>query len=426
MPKHNIIVTADIQEIATYTITINPITNGTITANKTTEINANEVITLTTTVVDGYTLTALVVDGIDVTDEIVNNEYAFSMPAHDVTVDATIAVTTYNVLIDNEITNGTVTASKATGILPNETVTLTMTPTDGYVLQSLIIDGTNVFNLLTGNQYIITVTNHDVTVDATFVLNSFNVIIDPNITNGTVTADKTTGVASGEVVILTITANTGYKLQSLYINGNDITGYNGFYMPPSDVNITAIFEEQGAATILVSSGVQTGDLINFSATLTAVTVNWRVYGFADTNSDGNADKVVIFSTAPMGGVSLYGVGGYNNAFTQIDTGCANAIATTTLEGCAVRGIRNTEYNYLKSYISIGTAFWIGDQGMYYVSNAQGISYVDTSGNIQICPLVLSGGYVQQYGYYLVLPIVFLPEGCQTTGQDGNGVWQLVF
>ena len=72
-----------------------------------------------------------------------------------------------------------------------------------------------------------------------------NVIVDPNIANGKVTANPTSGVKD-DWITLTIEPNPGYKLKSLTVTSGDNTitpnEENKFQMPDADVNVTAEFE----------------------------------------------------------------------------------------------------------------------------------------------------------------------------------------
>ncbi|WP_105301708.1 SpaA isopeptide-forming pilin-related protein [Anaerococcus marasmi] len=82
---------------------------------------------------------------------------------------------------------------------------------------------------------------------------TYKVSIDPNMVNGSVTADKTENLKEGDTVNLTVTPATGYKLKTLLVNGDDKTAdvNNGNYqitMPASDVTVSAVFEEDKQPT----------------------------------------------------------------------------------------------------------------------------------------------------------------------------------
>lgn len=83
---------------ATYDVSIaSSISNGTVTANKTTGIEAGESITLTISPEPNCKLETLTVDGTDVTSSVEDDEYSFTMPAHNVSVQAYFVSTLSNV-----------------------------------------------------------------------------------------------------------------------------------------------------------------------------------------------------------------------------------------------------------------------------------------------------------------------------------------
>ena len=75
---------------------------------------------------------------------------------------------------------------------------------------------------------------------------TYSVSVSPTPSNGTVKADKTSGIMAGETVTLTITPSSGYVLSSISANNGAVT-LNGsgntrtFTMPESDVTISATF-----------------------------------------------------------------------------------------------------------------------------------------------------------------------------------------
>ena len=78
---------------------------------------------------------------------------------------------------------------------------------------------------------------------------TFNVKISDSISNGKVTADKTSGIYAKSKVGLTVTPDDGYKLDKLEVVKNisdqkvTVDEYNTFEMPGSDVTVTATFKE---------------------------------------------------------------------------------------------------------------------------------------------------------------------------------------
>ena len=159
----------------------------------------------------------------------------------------TNAAATYGINIDSAMEHGTVTASKTTEIGAGESVTLTVSPSSGYQLESLTVDGTDVTTSVSNKKYTFDMPAHDVNVTATFCLiPTYSITVDSGIENGTVTPSKTTGITAGESVTLTISPTTGYALETLTVNGTNVTSSVSantytFSMPASDVTVSATF-----------------------------------------------------------------------------------------------------------------------------------------------------------------------------------------
>ena len=155
---------------ATYNLTIADIEHGSVSATKTTDIAAGESVTLTVSPASGYELATLVVDGTDVASSVSNKKYTFTMPGHDVDVTASFSlIPTYSITVDPDIEHGTVTPSKSTGITEGESITLSIAPETGYVLETLTVDGTDVTSSVSANSYSFSMPANDVAVSASFL-----------------------------------------------------------------------------------------------------------------------------------------------------------------------------------------------------------------------------------------------------------------
>ena len=227
-------------------VTITPAENGTVTADKETA-KYGDFVTLTVTPATGYELEQLRVmdDETPITVWSEEGGYVFNMPANGVTVTATFKAIDYIInIVSSE--NGTVTADKATANM-GETVTLTITPDEGYELESLrVIYDDAIVPLTEGNTFVMRACNAAIIAD--FKMIDYTVTITP-AENGTVTADKETA-HMGETVTLTITPNEGYEFDQLTVmNGTtqvavEITteGKYIFVMPAGNVEISATFK----------------------------------------------------------------------------------------------------------------------------------------------------------------------------------------
>lgn len=236
-------------------------------------------VTVVATPKDGYTLTA---DGVVVTygdnqtlkatpDTEKANTYTFAMPAGDATVSAAFEeVKKYNVTVAGTVENGTVGVEPKTAAA-KDVVTVTVTPntnfkyTDGSLKATYTDGGTkkeiNDFKAVDGkeNTYTFEMPAADVTVSAAFEpveVKTYSVTINSS-DNGTVTADKTTGLKVGDTVTLTVNPiDNPELLTKLSQEGLTITDSKGtkiepetadegktytFKMPADNVTVTAQF-----------------------------------------------------------------------------------------------------------------------------------------------------------------------------------------
>ena len=272
MPASAVTVSATFKK-ADYSITIaDNIENGTVTADKATA-NYGDTVALTPTPDTGCELDTLTVKDAD-NNDVSTTDNAFTMPASNVAVNANFKKIDYTVTIADNISNGTVTADKATANY-GDTVTLTPAPDTGYELDTLAVkDAENNDVTVTDNAF--TMPASAVTVSATFKKADYSITIADNIENGTVTADKATA-NYGDTVALTPTPDTGCELDTLTVkdaDNNDVsTTDNAFTMPASNVAVNANFKKIDYTVTIadnISNGTVTADkaTANYGDTVT--------------------------------------------------------------------------------------------------------------------------------------------------------------
>ncbi|MBR5102244.1 MAG: hypothetical protein IK092_03900, partial [Muribaculaceae bacterium] len=117
--------------------------------------------------------------------------------------------------------------------------------------------------------YIIYVEYEQATIEPTYSITGLS-----NITNGSVTANATSNITAGTNITLTISPDTGYELETLTVDGNDVTSSvsnneYSFSMPSHDVAVSATFTASGvggSGTMTFVTTSQSGGVI--SGTLT--------------------------------------------------------------------------------------------------------------------------------------------------------------
>ena len=295
---------------ARYTITVAETENGTVVADKA-EAAEGETVTLTVTPAEGYELTSLTYTAEGAEPVAIENG-SFTMPAANVTINATFAEippVLYTVTVA-ETENGTVTADKAEAA-EGETVTLTVTPAEGYLLDALtVMNGEdevevvdNAFTMPAGN----------VTVTATFaeIPPVVSTITFEQVDNATIVV-KAAGdeivsgaeVAEGTEITIEVTPAEGYQVKSVTVTKTNVD------VTPSDDPYGGEFGAPRRADSLNDAFVEvtSGENGIYSFTMPDAPVSIEVTmeeagpltGIADINATGNGTVKYV---NPMGQVS---------------------------------------------------------------------------------------------------------------------------
>ena len=152
---------------------------------------------------------------------------------------------TYKVTLPVNIEGGIVTADK-TEVANGESVTITATPSLGYELTELAINGEALSINPLVQDYVYEPTS-DITVTAAFALKTYTVSVS-STSNGTVSVSKETA-KMGDTVTVTATANAGYEVSVISIakDAGGAVSYNTenstFVMPADNVTVTVVYEQ---------------------------------------------------------------------------------------------------------------------------------------------------------------------------------------
>ncbi len=304
MPKSDVSVSAEFTAIAYSVNVADSITGGTVSATPT-NANAGQTISLTAAAGAGWKLKSW-----DVKDEAGNSipvaNDAFDMPSGNVSVSAVFVKIDYSITI-SDTTNGRVSADK-TAANYGDTVTLTITPDEGYALAALTyaLRGEEPVNVTgSGSRRSFEMPAGDVTVAASFTPVAFSVNVADSITGGRISATPTNANV-GQTISLTATADTGWKLKAWNVvaqGGGTVTvANNKFTMPAKNVSVSATFEK-------INYSITVSDTVNGTVSADKTAAN---YGDTVTltarPSDGYALETLAYT--PQGGsaVSMEGSG----------------------------------------------------------------------------------------------------------------------
>ena len=134
-------------------------------------------------------------------------------------IDVTVVVKDlFDVITSVPGGNGTITPSKI-GVLEGSKVKITFTPNTGYMIDKVLVNGTE--KTVTGNEIEITVNEYK-EVEVSYKKIPFTITVE-NVEGATVDPDGTVTVSYGDNKNFTITANSGYKLIKVLVNGTEKT-----------------------------------------------------------------------------------------------------------------------------------------------------------------------------------------------------------
>ncbi|HNS77984.1 MAG TPA: hypothetical protein PKM17_04995, partial [Syntrophorhabdus sp.] len=201
----------------------------------------------------GYTITDVTVDGVSVGAV---SSYTFSNVTANHTISATFSLKTYTISASAG-TGGAISPSGNILVNHGGNQTFTITPGAGYRIATVTVDGVPVG--ATGSHTFKNVTaNHS--ISATFSVNTFTINASAGF-GGTISPAGTVTVEQGANQTFTFTANSGYAVSNVVVNGSSLgsLGSYTFTNVSSNHTISVSFAE-GYTLNITKSGTGTGEV----------------------------------------------------------------------------------------------------------------------------------------------------------------------
>ena len=142
---------------------------------------------------------------------------ASSMNIYGAEILVDYTVPTYHTVSVTQSTGGTISLSQSGQVLEGTTVTVTTTPSDGYELENIYVNG----NALSGTSFVV---DEDKTVTAVFN-QLIRHTVSTSITGGTLRTPTTASmtVSGGADCEITFNGETDYTFSSMTVNGVEVT-----------------------------------------------------------------------------------------------------------------------------------------------------------------------------------------------------------
>lgn len=155
-------------------------------------------------------------------------------------------VPTYTITPRVTGTGGTISPATAQTVNEGDSAVFTMTPADGYIVSTVLVDGDDVTSQVQNNTYTFTNVTADHTIAVSF--KATYTITASSGTGGTITPSGKATYASGAKAVYTFTAEAGYTLSDVLVDGVSVMDnvQNNIYTfdaVTSDHTIAASFSE---------------------------------------------------------------------------------------------------------------------------------------------------------------------------------------
>ncbi|MBR4135472.1 MAG: fibronectin type III domain-containing protein [Bacteroidales bacterium] len=282
-----------------YTITVNAGENGTINPGTTT-VGENATPTFNIVPNAGYGIADVTVDGVSVGAV---TSYTFAPVSANHTIAATFAQYQYTITATAG-NGGVITPNGVTNMVYNGNQTYTITPSAGYHIADVYVDGASV-GAVTSYTFTGVTANH--TIYAAFDINEYTVTVTQpahgDITPGTIT------VQYGATPSFVITPNIGYNVTAITLNGTNVIGntpqVNGVYtltLPAVTANAT-LTATMTAKTYTITASAGANGTITPSGVATVNFGDNKSYSFTPANGYEVAN--VMVDGMSMGAISSY-------------------------------------------------------------------------------------------------------------------------
>ena len=304
----------------TYAITASAGANGSISPSGSVSVSNGASQAFTITPNTGYQVQDVLVDGASVG---ALTSYSFTNVTAAHTIAATFTAKTHAITASAGA-NGSISPSGSVSVTDGGSKTFTITANTGYQVKDVLVDGASV-GALTSYSFTNVTAAH--TIAATFTAKTYAITASAGA-NGSISPSGSVSVTQGANQAFTITANTGYQIQDVKVDGNSVGAVSSY----SFSNVTAAHTIAATFiaktyTITASSGAN-GTISPLSAS-----VSHNVsQAFTITPNTGYQVKDVLVDGASVGALTSYSFSNVTAAHTIAATFTAKTYAITASAG----------------------------------------------------------------------------------------------
>ena len=234
--------------LSKFTITSSAGSGGTINPLGAVEYDRESSATYSITANTGYNITDVVVDGESTGSR---TSYTFSNIQANHTISASFSLQTFTITASAGA-GGTISPSGVTTVNYNASQTYTITPSSGYVILDVKVDGVSQGAITT---YTFAGVSTNRTISATFDLKKYTIVASAS-SGGNISPSGNVLVNHGATQTFNITASSGYRIASLVVDGGNVGSLSSYTFNSVSANhtISASFIKQNVISASAGSG----------------------------------------------------------------------------------------------------------------------------------------------------------------------------
>ena len=330
---------------------------------------AGGIVTFTVVPEIGYRVVKVAVNGEEVT--LTEGRYSYQLKADEASADITVETEEIIIVPETKAENATVNGLSAS-YKPGETVQFTVTAAVGYRVVSVTANG----ELLTaeGGTYSYTLAGNAETLDIVIITEEIIIVPETKAENATVGGISQQGYKIGETVEFTVTAESGYSVVKVTVNGEEVTATAGKYSFLVSENTSQIAIVVETAEILIVPQVQAQH-----AAVNGLKENYKIgetLAFTVSVDDGYKLVGVMVNGST---VAADGEGNYSYEITA-DVSAINIVVTTQTVASAGIVPQISAENASVEGIESGKAYASGETVEFTVSPSRGYRVVKVTLN----------------------------------------------
>lgn len=364
-----------------YTIDASISGNGTITPAGATVVNYGANQTYNISVATGYHIVDVVVDGASVGAV---NSYTFNNVHANHTIYVLVAANEFTITV-NAPANGTITPGTQV-VAYGATPSFTIAPNAGYSIATVTLNGANVtFSTDAAGVAVVTLpaVTANVTLAATMTQNTYNIVATAGA-NGSITPAGTTTINYGDNRTYTISANAGYSIENVVVDGISMGAISSF-------TFTNVMENHTiAASFVISYCTTPNNTYITNLDETSVILHWNNTGAPSYSVQYKKLTDANYTEVPNIAVNEYNLTGLDKGTDYMWRVKANCTSTFSSEWSQIKMFRTPDYTVIEDTTIIGIT-----ENELYAVQVYGYSqnvYIVNNDNVEINQVAIFDAY----------------------------------